>query len=81
MPATIYNLAYRDLVQKLVSSRVRHGLTQSKVGDILGLSSSWVSSVERCVIKVDIVMFCRLCRVYAISASQLIGDLESELKS
>ena len=75
---TIHLDAYRGLVGDLRALRVGRGLRQADAGRRLGRSRQWVQKVEACEVRLDVVQFVRVCRLYGADPARLIGRLEKE---
>jgi len=75
----IFEPAYGRLVSNLHRLRIERGMRQEDVGRRLHVTRHWVSKVESCQLRLDLVQFVRLCRVYGVRASDLLGELESDL--
>ena len=72
----IYNAGYRQLVARLREARKGLGLTQQEVADRLGAGRTWVAKIEMCELRLDLLQFVRLCRVYGLKAREVIGVME-----
>jgi len=81
MPTCIYHPAYRHLVQCLVSARKQRGYSQEIVAKRLKTNRQWISKVETCEIRLDVLALIRLCLVYDLPATRLIRRVEKELSS
>lgn len=57
MPASIHDHRYQLLRDQLVLSRKSAGLTQSELGDLLGVGQSFVSKIERGEAYLDVLLF------------------------
>ena len=79
MMKTIYSPAYRRLVAQLCRHRAGKGLRQEDVARRLGFTRHWISKVESCQLRLDVVQLVRICRVYNVSAWPLARRLEKEL--
>ena len=76
---TIYDPAYRKLLNRLTDQRVAKGLTQSQAARLIGRSRNWLSKVECAQLRLDIIQFIRLCRVYGMDAACQIRQVAEEL--
>lgn len=79
MSATIYSQPYRHLVAKLRDARRRRRLTQTEAARAVKKARTWVSKVELCEIKPDVLHLVRLCRAYGLDAHRLVKEMEEEL--
>jgi transcriptional regulator with XRE-family HTH domain len=73
---TIYHDGYRKLISELRRARVQAGMTQKDAADRMGVLNTWISKVENCDIRIDVVQLCRLCGVYDLRVAELIRDIE-----
>ena len=72
----IYNPRYRALVARLKHARLSLGLSQAQVARRLGLCRTWVAKIECCELRLDLLHFVKLCRLYGLRASEVIGGME-----
>ena len=79
MQKTIYSPIYRCLIDHLRQARKKQKLRQEDVGRKLGVSRHWIQKVETHQVRLDVVQFVILCRVYRADPSRLIRRLEEEL--
>ena len=79
MEKTIFVPVYRQIVADLRRAREKCGLRQEDVAGKLGCTRHWLSRVEACQLRLDVVQLVRLCRIYGVSPSRLAGRLEEEL--
>lgn len=62
---------------KLHSLRVRHEMTLRQVGDLTGLSPSYISAVERCIASPSIASLQKLATAFGTNVLALLGDPNS----
>lgn len=70
---------YKRLIAELRVLRVEQGLRQEDVGRKLGCSADWVGKVEAAEIRLDLLHFVLLCRVYNVRPEELICRFEEGL--
>ncbi len=75
---TIYDSRYRRLVGRLKARRLALGLDQTALATRLGHTNRWLSKVEHLDIRLDVMVFIRVCRALRVSASGLIQQAEEE---
>lgn len=75
---TIHQTPYRRLVGELRLARIGSGLTQAEAGILIGHSRQWLSKVETCEIRLDVLQLVRLCHAYSLLAHELVRRLEEE---
>jgi DNA-binding XRE family transcriptional regulator len=73
---TIHQTQYRRLIGELRLARTGSGLTQADAGILIGHSRQWLSKVETCEIRLDVLQFVRLCHAYSLKAHDLVRGLE-----
>ena len=75
----IYVPAYRHLIEALRGARISQHMRQQDVGRQLGVSRHWIQKVEACQLRLDLVQFIRLCRIYHVDAGRRFSLLAEEL--
>jgi len=76
MTKTIYDESYRACVMQLKAARKRQGLTQAQVGKLIKMSRSWIGRTETYDVRLDIMFFVRLCKVYKLNPCRLMKQLK-----
>ena len=76
---SIHQSAYRRLVGSLRQARIRAGLTQADAGRMIGHSRQWLSKIETCEIRLDVLQLVLLCRAYNHPVHDLVRGLEETL--
>jgi len=66
---------YRSMIGKLKKARLRRGWTQRQVAARIGKGRSWVGKVEQAEIRLDLVHFLVLCRVYRLNWRKVMAEL------
>lgn len=64
MPSTIYLKEYKQLIEKLVKARIDVGLKQNDVAKKLKKPQSYISKIERCERRVDIIELQQIAKIY-----------------
>ena len=72
MQKQIYDDGYRRMVAHLKTTRKALGLTQADVAAKLGVCGTWVAKVEACELRLDLLRFTRLCRVYGLQPPDML---------
>ena len=75
MEKTIYCESYRALIGRLRSARIDLGLRQDQVAKVLKVSRQWVSHVETCQIRIDILQLTSWCQALGLHAPDLVREL------
>jgi transcriptional regulator with XRE-family HTH domain len=73
----LYEARYIALRQELVRARLRAGLTQLQVAQLLHKVQSFVSKVETGERYLDVIDFLAWCDATNASATELIGRVQS----
>ena len=69
---TIHDQRYIEVIALLRKARERAGRTQGEVAQMLGRPQSYVSKVETCERRIDVVELLHLCRVIEVTLAELI---------
>ena len=69
---TIHDQRYIEVITLLRKARERAGRTQGEVAHMLGRPQSYVSKVETCERRVDIVELLQLCRIVGVTLAEII---------
>ena len=69
---TIHDQRYIEVVALARQARERSGKTQAEIARALGLPQSYVSKVETCERRVDVIELLRLCRAIGITLSEIM---------
>jgi len=64
MRKTIYTVQHKNLVKKLIESRLEAGLTQSEVARKIGKPQSFISRLESAQRRIDAIELDLLARIY-----------------
>ena len=78
-PKEIYHPVYRTMIDRLVRARRRKQFTQKDVAHAMGAGRQWVSKIELCEVRLDVISFLRMCRLYKIPATGLVRWMEKEV--
>ena len=76
MEKTIYSPSYRALIGRLRSARIERGLRQEQVDKMMSVSRQWLSHVETCQIRIDVLQLTSWCQVLKLDASDLVRELK-----
>lgn len=80
MPKSIHRNEYRVLLRLLKEARERAGLTQAQCAKALGRHQSFVSDVERGVIRLDVVQLRDMCDVVGMGLGKFVKQFEIALR-
>lgn len=79
MSGAVFSNDYKKFVALLVGARKAAGVTQTDLASRLSKPQSFVSKIERCERRVDVVEFCRLAQALGIDPHRLLSDLIASL--
>ena len=69
---SIYADDYREIILKLITFRKKAGLTQNDVAILLSSSQSYISKIENCQIRIDLIQLKQFANIYQIKIQNLI---------
>lgn len=69
---TIHDQRYMEVIALLRKARERAGRTQGGVAQMLGRPQSYVSKVETCERRIDVVELLHLCRIIGVTLAEVI---------
>ena len=69
---SIHDQRYIEVIALLRKARERSGRTQGEIALMLGRPQSYVSKVETCERRVDVIELLRLCRVVGVTLAEVI---------
>ena len=69
---SIHTQEYREIISKLINSRKNSGLTQIEVADLLNCSQSYISKIENCQIRIDLIQLKVLAELYKTNIQELL---------
>jgi len=75
---TIHDPAYQHIVAILRQRRRELRMTQTNAAHELGVSRNWISKVELCELRLDLLQLVRLAAVYHISVIELLERIMTE---
>ena len=70
---SIHTQEYREIISKLINSRKKVGLTQIEVADLLNCSQSYISKIENCQIRIDLIQLKVFAELYKTNIQDLLG--------
>ena len=69
---SIHDQRYIEVVALVRKARERSGHTQGEIAQMLGRPQSYVSKVETCERRIDVVELLQLCRVIGVTFAEII---------
>ena len=75
MNKTIYDPDYRRLIAELRRARQEKDLRQIDIAKRMGTKRNWISKIERCELRLDVLGFVRLCIALGESPSSVLKPM------
>ena len=69
---SIHDQRYIEVIALVRRARERSGRTQGEIAQMLGRPQSYVSKVETCERRIDVVELLQLCRVIGVTIAEVI---------
>lgn len=69
---TIHDQRYIEVIALLRKARERSGHTQGEIAQMLGRPQSYMSKVETCERRVDVIELFQLCRIINVTLAEVI---------
>ena len=69
---TIHDQRYIEVIALLRKARERAGRTQGEVAQMLGRPQSYVSKVETCERRIDVVELLQMCRIISVTLAEIV---------
>lgn len=79
VPKSVFTPAYALLLETLVQTRRRAGLTQAELAKRLERPQPFISYIERGERRVDVIEFCMIMRALGADPEQAFRDLVAKL--
>lgn len=79
MAKSIYDINHQILCDLLYRLRLNSGLKQSDLANKLNVPQSYISKIENCQRRVDIIELKNICKVYDLTLIEFIQKYEEEL--
>ncbi len=70
--SSIHSKEYRDLIARLIAARKAAGLTQVEVAEKLGKPQSYVSKIENCQRRVDVLELKNFSEIYDLHLDKIL---------
>jgi transcriptional regulator with XRE-family HTH domain len=79
MKKTIHSKEYRKLISLLREKRENLDLTQVKLASMIDTDQTFISKIENCERRIDVIELRTICKVLKISFTDFIQELEEKL--
>ncbi|MEK7673534.1 MAG: helix-turn-helix transcriptional regulator [Patescibacteria group bacterium] len=70
--SSIHSKEYSDLVDRLTKARKDAGLTQVQVSKLLEKPQSYISKIETCQRRIDVLEIKVLAKIYKVGVAEII---------
>lgn len=79
MDKTIHSHLYHQVIGRLRSKREMGGVTQAQLADLLNVNQAFISKVETCERRLDIIELHQICQVLNISFVDFIAEVDRDI--
>ena len=79
MDKTIHSHLYHQVIGRLRSKREGGGVTQAQLAELLSVNQAFVSKVETCERRLDIIELHQICQVLNISFVDFIAEVDRDI--
>jgi transcriptional regulator with XRE-family HTH domain len=79
MKKTIHSKEYRKLISLLREKRENLDVTQVKLASMIDTDQTFISKIENCERRIDVIELRTICKVLKISFTDFIQELEEKL--
>lgn len=79
MDKSIHSHLYHQVIGRLRSKREMGGVTQAQLAELLNVNQAFVSKVETCERRLDIIELHQICKVLNISFVDFIAEVDRDI--
>ena len=79
MDKSTHSHLYHQVIGRLRSKREMKGVTQSQLADLLDVNQGFVSKIETCDRRLDIIELHHICQVLGISFVDFIQEVDKDI--
>ncbi|SCW73287.1 helix-turn-helix domain-containing protein [Asticcacaulis taihuensis] len=79
MPKTVFTGHHKTLIDLLIETRKKAGLTQTELGQRLGKTQKFISLVESSQRRIDVLEFYAIARAIGVTPEALFQELSARL--
>ena len=79
MDNSIHSHLYHQVIGRLRSKREMGGVTQAQLAELLNVNQAFVSKVETCERRLDIIELHQICKVLNISFVDFIAEVDRDI--
>ena len=81
MDKSIHSHLYHQVIGRLRSKREGKGVTQAQLADKLGVNQNFISKIETCDRRLDLIELRQICQVLGISFVDFVTEVERDILS
>lgn len=81
MDKSIHSHLYHQVIARLRSKREDKGVTQIKLAELLNVNQAFISKIEICDRRLDIIELHHICQVLDISFVDFIQEVDRDILS
>ena len=81
MDKTIHSHLYHQVIGRLRSKRELGGVTQAQLAELLKVNQAFISKVETCERRLDIIELHHICQVLNTSFVDFIAEVDRDILS
>lgn len=79
MDKSIHTHLYRQVIGRLRSKREMGGVTQAQLAELLNVNQAFISKIETCERRLDIIELRNICQVLGISFVDFIQEVDRDI--
>ena len=81
MDKSIHTRLYQRVIARLRAKREEKGMTQMQLAERLGVNQTFVSRIETCDRRLDLIELRQICQVLGISFVDFVAEVERDILS
>ena len=81
MDKSIHSHLYHQVIARLRSKREDKGVTQVQLAELLNVNQAFISKIEICDLRLDIIELHHICQVLGISFVDFIQEVDRDILS
>ena len=79
MDKSIHSHLYHQVIGRLRSKREMGGVTQAQLAELLNVNQAFISKIETCERRLDIIELHQICKVLKISFVDFITEVDRDI--
>ena len=81
MDKSIHSHLYHQIIGRLLSKRESKNVTQVQLAEMLGVKQTFISKIETCDRRLDLIELRQICQVLNISFVDFVAEVERDILS